>query len=155
MEGDLAIGRRRHCVLHGRRGVTSRRQRSEHGAAASNHSGNMAPCLHGRRTQTGEQIVFGRDGIFRTDDQEIVVERVDLLIDLLVEARTRTRRRVDLVASEQPITADVGEAIDRDLGGDLVVLVGTFEPAVVVGRLEPEIKKGLMASRIRARDHIV
>jgi hypothetical protein len=49
--------------------------------------------------------------------------------------------------SEQPITADVGEAIDRDLGGDLVVLVGTFEPAVVVGRLEPEIKKGLMASQ--------
>ena len=73
---------------------------------------------------------------------------MDLLIDLLRKPEPERRRRVDLgCVSEQPITADVGEAIDRDLGGDLVVLVGTFEPAVVVGRLEPEIKKGLMAGK--------
>jgi hypothetical protein len=54
--------------------------------------------LHGRRTQTGEQIVFGRDGILRTDGQEIVVERVDLLIDLLRKPEPERRRRSIWVA---------------------------------------------------------
>ena len=54
------------------------------GAAASNHSGESMALMLARTSDANRRTDrLRRDGILRADGQEIVVERVDLLVDLL------------------------------------------------------------------------
>ena len=72
---------------------------------------------------------------------------MDRFLDLCGQPEPEGGVRVDLGGvGQEPLTSGIGEALDRHLCRNAIILIRTLEPLLVIGRLEATGKKGFVPS---------